>query len=221
MPSRPGPHKWLRDRGTTRRCRAFFRRSAGSLAESDSYLPGKGAHRRQSRARRRRIRPKALARRQPQTERTRCKISRRVTSPRKRRFDLASCPAGTRPRSAEHSFQVRMLQKRTASAGSPRSILPRPRSDDNRNDVMLERGAAVGFESAEWSCRFPRWIRQRGRLRRRQPRDGSMEHVPWTKDEIREEQFLRLRDRIEQAVVWRDGGLRFRLRSLSQGGRGR
>src|SRR5438876_8790993 len=45
---------------------------------------------------------------QLQTERTRCKISRRVTSRLKRRFDSASCPAGTRQRSAGHSFQVRM-----------------------------------------------------------------------------------------------------------------
>ncbi len=66
---------------------------------------------------------------------------------------------------------------------------------------MLERGAVIGFE-------FRRMVMQFSML------DGEneipcaisnhamdqMDQVPWTKDDLREEQFLRLRDRIEQCA---------------------
>jgi hypothetical protein len=66
---------------------------------------------------------------------------------------------------------------------------------------MLERGAVIGFE-------FRRMVMLFSML------DGEneipcaisnhamdqMEQVPWTKDDLREEQFLRLRDRIEQGA---------------------
>jgi uncharacterized protein DUF1488 len=66
---------------------------------------------------------------------------------------------------------------------------------------MLERGAVIGFE-------FRRMVMLFSMM------DGEneipcavsnhamdlMERVPWTKDEEREEQFLRLRDRIEQCA---------------------
>lgn len=66
---------------------------------------------------------------------------------------------------------------------------------------MLERGAVIGFE-------FRRMVMLFSMM------DGEnevpcavsnhamdqMERVPWTKDEEREEQFLRLRDRIERCA---------------------
>ena len=66
---------------------------------------------------------------------------------------------------------------------------------------MLERGAVIGFEFRRMVMLFSM-------------RDGDneipcavsnhamdqMEQVPWTKDDLREEQFLRLRDRIEQCA---------------------
>ena len=66
---------------------------------------------------------------------------------------------------------------------------------------MLERGAVIGFE-------FRRMVMLFSMM------DGDsevpcavsnhamdqMEQVPWTKDDLREEQFLRLRDRIEQGA---------------------
>jgi uncharacterized protein DUF1488 len=71
----------------------------------------------------------------------------------------------------------------------------------NGSNPMLERGAMIGFEFRRMVMLFSM-------------KDGDneipcaisnhamdqMERVPWTKDELREEQFLRLRDRIEQCA---------------------
>ena len=66
---------------------------------------------------------------------------------------------------------------------------------------MLQRGAVIGFEfrrmvmlfsmmdgDSEIACAISNHAMD------------QLEHVPWTRDDEREEQFLRLRDRIEQCA---------------------
>ena len=71
----------------------------------------------------------------------------------------------------------------------------------NGSSLMLERGAMIGFEFRRMVMLFsmmdgenevPCAISNHAM--------DQMERVPWTKDELREEQFLRLRDRIEQCA---------------------
>ena len=66
---------------------------------------------------------------------------------------------------------------------------------------MLERGAVIGFEHRRMVMLFsmmdgdsevPCAISNHAM--------DQLERVPWTKDEEREDQFLRLRDRIEQCA---------------------
>ena len=66
---------------------------------------------------------------------------------------------------------------------------------------MLERGAVIGFEFRRMVMLFSMMDGDNEvRCAVSNHAMDQMEHVPWTKDEEREEQFLRLRDRIEQCA---------------------
>ena len=82
---------------------------------------------------------------------------------------------------------------------------------------MLERGAVIGFEFRRMVMLFsmmdgenevPCAISNHAM--------DQMEQVPWTKDDLREEQFLRLRDRIEQCASRKflDGALEGKPRGI-------
>jgi hypothetical protein len=71
----------------------------------------------------------------------------------------------------------------------------------NGSNLMLERGAMIGFEFRRMVMLFsmmdgenevPCAISNHAM--------DQMEQVAWTKDDLREEQFLRLRDRIERCA---------------------
>ena len=67
---------------------------------------------------------------------------------------------------------------------------------------MLERGAVIGFEFRRMVMLFSMMDGDNEiRCAVSNHAMDQMEHVPWTKDELREQQFLRLRDRIEQCAL--------------------
>jgi hypothetical protein len=66
---------------------------------------------------------------------------------------------------------------------------------------MLERGAVIGFEFRRMVMLFSMMDGDNEvRCAVSNHAMDQLERVPWTKDELREEQFLRLRDRIEQCA---------------------
>jgi hypothetical protein len=133
-----------------------------------------------------------------------CKTSRHATSKQKSRFVSGSYRAGTLPKSAERSSRVRTIPKPIASAELPRSILPlRSKTEDEQGTekMTLERGSLRGFEhdrmvmlfsmmdgATEVSCAVSSSAMD------------DLERGVRAKPDQRDEQFLRLRDRIEQCA---------------------